>query len=204
MNLPELAAYVALIADDAERRFGPDANPALREAYVHEAVLDLWLTQPGVTVATAHRMLRQVHHELRRRWSQRMEQQAEQQVAIVALPAELWPPSGHCPNHRSTRDLPRAANPDSQSCQREAECTERKGILAARQSISSSPRFFRERENQGESMNSLSFDAVTRKSILSAPYRISLSALGAAADFFEATGCSGTVEVNQKVGNGNV
>ena len=90
MKLPELAAYVALIADDAERRFGPEANPALREAYAHEAVLDLWLTQPGVTVSTAHRMLRQVHHELRRRWSQRMEQQAEQQVAIEALLAELW------------------------------------------------------------------------------------------------------------------
>jgi hypothetical protein len=117
MNLPELAAHVALIADDAERRFGPDANPALREAYAHEAVLDLWLTQPGVTVATAHRMLRQVHHELRRRWSQRMEQQAEQQVAIEALLVELRPASGPCPHHRSARDLSSAANPHNQSFQ---------------------------------------------------------------------------------------
>ncbi|MFN8590933.1 MAG: hypothetical protein U0031_05665 [Thermomicrobiales bacterium] len=106
MNLPELAAYVALIADDAEGRFGPEASPSLWEAYAHEAVLDLWLAQPGVTVATAHRMLHQLRTELRRRWNQRMEQQEEPQLAIEVLPAELGTSAlritqGNGPNARS-------------------------------------------------------------------------------------------------------
>src|SRR3954471_5338696 len=104
MNMPELAAFVALIADDTERRYGYD-NVELRDAYAREAALDLWMTQPGVTVAAANRILRQVHDELRRRWSQRQERNAQRRLAVDALLAELALPAGHCPNRPSRREL---------------------------------------------------------------------------------------------------
>jgi hypothetical protein len=132
MNLPELAAHVALIADDAERRIGPEANPALCNSYAHEAVLDLWMTQPGITVAMANRMLRQVHTELQRRWRRRQEERTQRRVAREALLAELAMPTGHCPNHRSTRDLPGTSPPVTKPFHWEVEGTERSGALAAR------------------------------------------------------------------------
>src|SRR5262245_20695676 len=121
MNVPELAACVALIADDAEHRFGFEANLALRDAYSREAVLEFWLTQPGVTVATARRMLCQVHNELQRRWDLRREQQEERQLAIDALLTEPGLPSARCQSHRSTQHLPRMSNPGTPSLQSEAE-----------------------------------------------------------------------------------
>src|SRR5262245_13622827 len=105
MNLPELAAYVALIADDAERRFGPEDNAALREAYAHEAVLDVWLREPGVTVAAANRLLRQVRDELQRRWRQRQEERERRRVAREALLTELALPAGHCPNRAQSDSI---------------------------------------------------------------------------------------------------
>lgn len=132
MNLPELAAHVALIADDAERRFGPEANPALRDSYAHDAVLDLWMTQPGITVAAARRMMRQVHEELRRRWSRSQGERARRRLAVEALLIELELPAGHCPNDRSARDFPSAPNPSRQPLPRGTERAERSGALAVR------------------------------------------------------------------------
>lgn len=69
LNLTELAAFVALIVDDAEYRFGPARAAAQRDAYAREAVFDLWLTRPGLTVSTAHHALRHVRAALMRRAS---------------------------------------------------------------------------------------------------------------------------------------
>jgi hypothetical protein len=132
MNLPELAAYVALIADDAERRFGTDGNAALRDAYAREATLDLWMTRPGITVAAANRVQRQVRDELRRRWSQRQEQREQRRIAVENLLAELALPAGHCPNRLQTGAGNVAMQPTTQSFHRGVERTERRGALAAR------------------------------------------------------------------------
>lgn len=67
VNLSELTAYVALIADEAERRFGANRYSVWHDAYAREAALDLWLTRPGVTVSIADRVWRLVRGELRRR-----------------------------------------------------------------------------------------------------------------------------------------
>jgi hypothetical protein len=69
MKLADLAACVALIADDAERRFDRASDAPHRDAYAREAVLDLWLTQPGLTVSAAHHVLRHVRAALMRRAS---------------------------------------------------------------------------------------------------------------------------------------
>lgn len=132
MNLPELAAYVALIADDAERRFGPEANPVLRESFASDAVLDLWMMQPGITVGSARRLLRQVHAELRQRWQQRQAVREQRRVAREAVLAELTMPAGHCPNRRPMRDLPGTSHPVTQPRHWEVEDAERRGALAAR------------------------------------------------------------------------
>jgi len=67
VNSRDLTAYVAQIADDAERRFGTDFVSAWHDAYAREAALDLWLTQPGISVAVADQVWRLVRGELRRR-----------------------------------------------------------------------------------------------------------------------------------------
>ena len=67
MYQSELLAYVALIADDAERRFGADRYSVWHDAYAREAALDFWLTRPGVTVSRADAVRRLVRDELRRR-----------------------------------------------------------------------------------------------------------------------------------------
>jgi hypothetical protein len=69
MKLADLAACVALIADDAERRFDRASDAPHRDAYAREAVLDLWLTQSGLTVSAAHHVLRHMRAALMRRAS---------------------------------------------------------------------------------------------------------------------------------------
>jgi len=54
------AAFVRRTLADAERAFGPDADPALLCAYAREAALDVWLATPGVTVAAADQLRRRV------------------------------------------------------------------------------------------------------------------------------------------------
>jgi hypothetical protein len=132
MNMPELAAFVALIADDAERRFGYDDNVAQRDAYAREATLDLWMTQPGVTVAAANRVWCQVRDEIRRRRGQLQEERPQRRLAVEALLVELELPIGHCPNQGTARDLPGALQRGTQPYAREAERKERSGALAAR------------------------------------------------------------------------
>jgi hypothetical protein len=132
MNRPELAAFVALIADDAERRFGTDDNAALRDAYARDAALDLWMTQPGVTVATANGLLRQVRDELRRRWIQRQERNDQRRIDVENLLAEIVLPAGHCPRRLQASAGNVAMQPTTQSFHRGVERTERRGALAAR------------------------------------------------------------------------
>lgn len=131
MHMPELAAFVALIADDAERRFGCDDNADLRDAYAREATLELWMTRPGVTVAAANRLWHQVRDELQRRWSQRQARNARRRMAVEALLAELALPAGHCPNRPYASDDFVAMRPARQSFQRQIERAERSGVLAA-------------------------------------------------------------------------
>jgi hypothetical protein len=132
MNLPELAAFVALITDDTERRFGADSDVAKRDAYAREAALDLWMTQPGVTVATANRVWRQVRDELRRRWNRRQERADQRQIAVAGLLAELTLPPGHCPNRPSARQVLTPMNAATQALPRQLVGTERSGTLAIR------------------------------------------------------------------------
>ena len=74
MNLTELAAFVALIVHDAEDRFGTASNAPHRDAYAREAVFDLWLTRPGLTVSAARHLLERVRAALMSR----------------AIPESLW------------------------------------------------------------------------------------------------------------------
>jgi hypothetical protein len=64
MNLSELAACVALIEEDAERRFGASDAATMGPVYLREAVLDLWMAQPDLTAGVARRVLRQVRAAL--------------------------------------------------------------------------------------------------------------------------------------------
>ena len=67
MNLTEMAAYVALVTDDAERRLGPHNEPRMRTVFARESALDLWLAQPDMTVSLARRLANLVRGELARR-----------------------------------------------------------------------------------------------------------------------------------------
>jgi hypothetical protein len=66
MNQQEIERYVCQVVETAELTFGVDADQALLETYAREAVLDLWLTRPRVTVYAAALVLRQVRDRLDR------------------------------------------------------------------------------------------------------------------------------------------
>ena len=65
--IAELGAFVTVIVDDAEYHFGRASDAALRESYAREAVFDLWLTQPRLTVSAARHVLNQVRAIWKRR-----------------------------------------------------------------------------------------------------------------------------------------
>jgi hypothetical protein len=67
MDEQAMDAYVAQVADGAERTFGRPLNRALLEAYAREAVLDLWLRRYGITVQIAELALDRIRTELLRR-----------------------------------------------------------------------------------------------------------------------------------------
>jgi hypothetical protein len=45
--------FVEQVSADAIRALGPAADPALLDRYARDAVLDLWLTRPQLTLAAA-------------------------------------------------------------------------------------------------------------------------------------------------------
>lgn len=53
MNDLELAAFAEQVAVTARRVLGLGASPAVLDQYAREAVLDLWMTGPQITVAVA-------------------------------------------------------------------------------------------------------------------------------------------------------
>jgi hypothetical protein len=65
--IAELEAFVIVIVDDAEYHFGRASDAALREAYAREAVFDLWLACPGLTVSAARHVLNHVRATWKRR-----------------------------------------------------------------------------------------------------------------------------------------
>jgi hypothetical protein len=67
MDYAEMEAYVAQVVDAAEATFGQDFGRTLLEAYAREAVLELWLTNPGIIVARAGLALEQIRDEIARR-----------------------------------------------------------------------------------------------------------------------------------------
>jgi hypothetical protein len=60
-------SYVTQVADGAERTLCPPLNRALLEAYAREAVLDLWLHDPGITIEIVELALDRIRFELIRR-----------------------------------------------------------------------------------------------------------------------------------------
>jgi hypothetical protein len=67
MDEHAMDTYVVRVVDDAEKTFGAHLNRALLEAYAREAVLDLWLRDPGITVHIAELALSQIRDEIARR-----------------------------------------------------------------------------------------------------------------------------------------
>ncbi len=60
----ELAAFAEQVAYDARRIFGPEASAGVLDHFAREAVLDLWMTGPKVTLAVAESVLQQVRQVL--------------------------------------------------------------------------------------------------------------------------------------------
>ncbi len=60
----ELAAFAEQVAHDARRIFGPGASAAVLDQYAREAVLNLWMTGPKVTLTVAESALQQVRQVL--------------------------------------------------------------------------------------------------------------------------------------------
>ena len=67
MNEEELSMFVEQVLADAERKFGPDADPYWLDLYAKEAVLDLWLDEPEVTLAMARHALCRLRETIARR-----------------------------------------------------------------------------------------------------------------------------------------
>ena len=67
MDPNEMTTFMEQIVADAERAFGPAAEVALLERYAREAVWELWLTTPGVTVYVAEVVLDLVREAIARR-----------------------------------------------------------------------------------------------------------------------------------------
>jgi hypothetical protein len=67
MDEREIETYIARVADDAERAFGRRLEGSLLELFAREAVLDLWLHEPGVTVQLATQTLDRIRAEFGRR-----------------------------------------------------------------------------------------------------------------------------------------
>ena len=66
MNPFAISTFVEQVMADAERRFGRRADAAPLERYAREAVLDLWLAGPRVTVYVADLALRRLRQGLER------------------------------------------------------------------------------------------------------------------------------------------
>ncbi len=60
----ELSGFAEQVADDARRVFGATASPAVLDQYAREAVLDLWMTGPMITVDAAESALARVRAAL--------------------------------------------------------------------------------------------------------------------------------------------
>ena len=66
MNPHEISTFVDRVLADAERAFGPGADRAQLHRYAVEAVQDLWLARPRVTVFEAGLALRQIREAIER------------------------------------------------------------------------------------------------------------------------------------------
>ena len=71
MDEAAFANFVEQVRADALRTFGPAASAALLDRYAREAVLDLWLTRPRMTVAIAQSALAQLRPALAARPNRR-------------------------------------------------------------------------------------------------------------------------------------
>ncbi|MDP9368107.1 MAG: hypothetical protein M3Q03_07505 [Chloroflexota bacterium] len=60
----ELSAFAEQVAYDARRILGAGASATVLDHYAREAVLDLWMTGPKVTLAVAELVLQQVRQVL--------------------------------------------------------------------------------------------------------------------------------------------
>jgi hypothetical protein len=64
MNEKALSMFIDQVLADAERKFGPDADPIWLESYAREAVLDLWLELPEITFFTAYKAFLRLREEI--------------------------------------------------------------------------------------------------------------------------------------------
>jgi hypothetical protein len=55
MNKEALSKFVEQVLADADKKFGPEADPMWLEGYAREAVLNLWLEMPEITWFTAYK-----------------------------------------------------------------------------------------------------------------------------------------------------
>ena len=58
MDQTTTAAIIERAVEGARRAFGARAEPGLLDRYARDVALDLWLADPTLTVADAHRALR--------------------------------------------------------------------------------------------------------------------------------------------------
>ncbi len=64
MNDLDLTAFADQVADDIRRVFGAGASTAVVDQYARDAVLDLWMNGPRITLHVADLALRQVRNAL--------------------------------------------------------------------------------------------------------------------------------------------
>ena len=62
-----MSMFVDRVLAESERAFGPRIDPAVLERYAREAVLDVWLRDPNLTVSAAEHLLRRLRTAIARR-----------------------------------------------------------------------------------------------------------------------------------------
>jgi len=91
MNEKALSMFVEQVLSDAERKFGPDADPIWLESYAREAVLDLWLELPEITFFTAYKAFLRLRAEIAVRTAQGSENRETQSPALKPRTSETPP-----------------------------------------------------------------------------------------------------------------
>jgi hypothetical protein len=91
MNEKALSMFIEQVLADAERKFGPDADPIWLESYAREAVLDLWLELPEITFFTAYKAFLRLRAEIAVRTAQWSENREIQRPALKPRTSETPP-----------------------------------------------------------------------------------------------------------------